>query len=87
MVKTSENDFQTLQHTCIGTFNNPLGPFINLSTHIVFYPPPLGINFLLGGAYVFYGNISSSYSILEGMPFPSHTSLLRQPNVENRLRP
>ena len=38
MVKTSENDFQTLQHTCIGTFNNPLGPFRNLSSHIVFYP-------------------------------------------------
>jgi hypothetical protein len=75
MVKTSENDFQTLQHTCIGTFNNPLGPFI----------PPLGINFLL--AYVYYGNISSSYSILGGMPFASHASLLRQPNVGYRLRP
>ena len=51
MVKTSENDLQTLQHTCIGTFNNPLGPFRNLSSHIVFYPLPpfLGINFLLGG--------------------------------------
>jgi hypothetical protein len=50
MVKTSENGFQTLQHTCIGTFNNTLGPFRNLSSHIVFYPPPLlGINFLLGG--------------------------------------
>jgi hypothetical protein len=34
MVKTSENDFQTLQHTCIGTFNNPLGPFRNLSSFI-----------------------------------------------------
>jgi hypothetical protein len=39
-LKTSENDFQTLQHTCIGTFNNPLGPFRNLSSHIVFIPPP-----------------------------------------------
>jgi hypothetical protein len=34
-----QNDFQTLQHTCIGTFNNPLGPFRNFSSHIVFYPP------------------------------------------------
>ena len=49
MVKTSENDFQTLHQTCIGTFNNPLGPFRNLSSHIVFMPP-LGINFLLGGS-------------------------------------
>ena len=39
MVKTSENDYQTLQHTCIGTFNNPLSPFRNLSSHIVLYPP------------------------------------------------
>jgi len=27
-----------------------------------------------------------SYSILGGMPFASHASLLRQPNVEYRLR-
>jgi hypothetical protein len=31
-----------------------------------------------------YGNISSSYSILGGMPFASHASLLRQPNVGYR---
>ena len=41
MVKTSENDFQTLQHTCIGTFNNPLGPFRNLSTHIFRHQLPV----------------------------------------------
>jgi hypothetical protein len=34
-LKTSENDFQILQHTCIG--NNPLGPFRNLYSHIVSY--------------------------------------------------
>jgi hypothetical protein len=48
MVKTSENDFQTLQHTYIGTFNNPLGPFRKFFSHIGFYFP-LGINLLLGG--------------------------------------
>ena len=38
MVKTSENDFQTQQHTCIGTFKNPRGHFRKLSSHMVFYP-------------------------------------------------
>ena len=72
MVKTSENDYQTLQHTCIGTFNNPLSPFRNLSSHIVLYPP-------------FRHQLP--HSILGGMPFASHASLLRQPNVGYRLRP
>ena len=74
--------------TYIGTFNNPLRPFRNLSSHIVFDPPfRHQLTSCKAGAYMYYGNISSSYSILGGMPFVSHASLLRQPNVGYRLRP
>ena len=48
MVKTSENDFQTLQHTCIGTFNNPQAPSETFPP-TSFCIPTLNINFLLGG--------------------------------------
>jgi hypothetical protein len=42
---------------------------------------------MMGRPFVFDGNISSSYSILGGMPFAAHVSLLKQPNVGYRLRP